>query len=430
MTRRAILSRGATGYGAVVGAVGAQASQALGSFLILAVAARSLDLGSLGLLSLLYGLLVLSAATTSGFVGDSLTVLNRQSNALRAGLQVWLFLLSAGCAVAVPLAVWALGLVDTVQAFLLGLAIAAYLVEDVLRRLHMACLLFQRIVLMDLTAIAAALLLLLVVGQPTDLTVTSFLAAIAVGQAAGTVAGVVALPAAERVLVSLRGAHWRTVAAYGSWRAAQQALRPALLTALRSAVVMLVAFEASGALELARVYAAPAMLVVGGISSYLFASFARARTVPLEQLLRRADRGVLALLCMTAVCTAVAVVALPTAGPLLLGSLPELTAVAGWLAYTAAVSAATPYGVLAAVRSNPSRIFLIRSADTVVSLGAVVLVVHFTANAALAPLAAAFGAALGGLAIRQILLAPLRTTDTKNTIVSTAPHERQLKKNA
>ncbi|MER2138431.1 MAG: hypothetical protein ABS909_11315, partial [Arthrobacter sp.] len=226
MTRGAVLSRGATRYGAVVGAVGAQASQALGSFLILAVAARSLDLGSLGLLSLLYGLLVLSAATTSGFVGDSLTVLNRQSNALRAGLQAWLFLLSAGCAVAVPLAVWALGLVDPMQAFLLGLAIAAYLVEDVLRRLHMACLLFQRIVLMDLTVIAAALLLLLLVGQQTELTVTSFLAAIAVGQAAGAVAGVVALPAAERVLVSLRGAQWRTVAAYGGWRAAQQALRP------------------------------------------------------------------------------------------------------------------------------------------------------------------------------------------------------------
>jgi len=125
----------------------------------------------------------------------------------------------------------------------------------------------------------------------------------------------------------------------------------------------------------------------------------------------------------------VAVAALPTAGPLLLGSLPELAAVAGWLTYTAAVSAATPYGVLAAVRSNPSRIFLIRSADTVVSLGAVVLVVHLTANAALAPLAAAFGAALGGLAIRQILLVPLRTTEAKKTIVST-PHERELEKNA
>ena len=420
----------ATRYRSLVGAVGAHASQALGSFLILAVAARSLNLGSLGLLSLLYGLLVLPAATTSGFVGDSLTVLNRRSKVLRAGLQVWMFLLSFACAVAVPLAVWALGLVNLTQAVLLGLAVAAYLVEDVLRRLLMACMLFQRIVVMDVSVIAGALLLLLLVGQQTELTVSSFLAAIAIGQAAGAVAGVVALPAAERVLVSLRGAQWRAVAAYGSWRAAQQSLRPALLTALRSAVVLMVALEASGALELARVYAAPAMLVVGGISSYLFASFARAREVPLEQLLRRADRGVLALLCTTAACTAAAVLALPTAGPLLLGSLPELAAVAGWLTYTAAVSAATPYGVLAAVRSNPSRIFLIRFIDTLVSLGAVVLLVHLTGNAALAPLAAAFGAALGGLAIRQILLVPLRTTALKNTTVSTTPHERELEKHA
>lgn len=420
----------ATRYRSLVGAVGAQASQALGSFLILAVAARSLNLGSLGLLSLLYGLIVLSAATTSGFVGDSLTVLNRRSKVLRAGLQVWMFLLSFACAVAVPLAVWALGLVNLTQAVLLGLAVAAYLVEDVLRRLLMACMLFQRIVVMDVSVIAGALLLLLLVGQQTELTVSSFLAAIAVGQATGAVAGVVALPAAERVLVGLRGAQWRAVAAYGSWRAAQQSLRPALLTALRSAVVLMVALEASGALELARVYAAPAMLVVGGISSYLFASFARAREVPLEQLLRRADRGVLALLCTTAACTAAAVLALPTAGPLLLGSLPELAAVAGWLTYTAAVSAATPYGVLAAVRSNPSRIFLIRFIDTLVSLGAVVLLVHLTGNAALAPLAAAFGTALGGLAIRQILLVPLRTTALKNTTVSTTPHERELEKHA
>lgn len=418
-----------SGHRGAIGAVAAQATQALGAFLIMAVAARFLGLGSLGLLSVLYGLLVLSAATTSGFVGDSLTVLDRRSPGLRAGMQLWLVALCLLCAAFVPLAVWAIGIVSAGQALLLGLAVAAYLVEDVLRRLLMACLLFHRIIMMDVSVMAASLLILFFAGQEGQLTVTSFLAAIAAGQAVGAAVGVVLIPSDERILVSFRGAQWRTVGAYGSWRAAQQSLRPALLTAMRSAVIMVVAFEASGALELARVYAAPAMLVVTGISSYLFAAFARSRTDSLGRLLQRADRGVLALLSMTAACTAVAILALPTAGPMVLGSLPELSAVAGWLLYTAAVSAATPYGVLAAVRCRPRSIFIIRLVDTAVSLGSVITVVHLTGNASLAPLAAAAGAALGGLAIRQLLLVPLRGSDN-TTCVSTTPHERELENHA
>lgn len=114
---------------------------------------------------------------------------------------------------------------------------------------------------------------------------------------------------------------------------------------------------------------------------------------------------------------------------MVLGSLPELSAVAGWLLYTAAVSAATPYGVLAAVRCRPRSIFIIRLVDTAVSLGSVITVVHLTENASLAPLAAALGAALGGLAIRQLLLVPLRGSDN-TTCVSTTPHERELENHA
>ena len=413
-------------YRAAAGAVAAQSSQALGAFLIMAVAARYLDLGGLGLLSVLYGLLVLSAATTSGFVGDSLTVLNRQSNGLRGAMQFWLLVLSLGCAVAVPAAVWFLGLVTGLQALVLGLAVAAYLVEDVLRRLLMACMLFHRIVLMDVSVIVCSFLVVLSYGIQGQLTVTAFLTAIAGGQAAGAAVGVFALPRKEKKLVSLHGAQIRVVAAYGTWRAAQQCLRPGLLTAMRTAVIVLVALEASGQLELARVYSAPAMLVVGGVSSYLFASFARAHTDSLEKLLQRADRGVFALLSITAICAVAALLALPAAGPLLLGSQPELTAVAGWLLYTAAVSAATPYGVLAAVRSSAGRIFLIRLLDTVISLCAVILMIQLTGNASLAPLAAALGPALGGLAIRNLLLVPLRGHKTGTTTVSTKPHEREL----
>lgn len=417
--------------GGAAGAVAAQASQALGSFLIMAVAARSLGLSGLGLLGILYGLLVLSAATTSGFVGDALTVLDRGAKGLRAGLQLWLLILCLVCSVTVPAAAVLTGLIDITQALLLGAAVAAYLLVNVLRRLLMACMLFHRIVLTDLSVIAGSLLLLLAFsGQHRPLTVTDFLAAIGGGQALGVVVGILVLPAAERTLAGLRGAQWKAVAGYGAWRAAQQSLRPATLTAMRTAVVLLVTLEASGALELARVYTAPAMLVVAGISSYLFAAFARDRGASLDQLLRRADRGVLALLGLTAACTAAALLALPIAGPLLLGSLPEITAVAGWLVYTAAVSSATPYGVLAAVRSSAARVFVLRLVDTAVSIGAVLLVVHLTSNASLAPLAAALGAVLGGFGLRQLLLVPHMKRDGQLLSVSTASSKKELENHA
>src|SRR5699024_1591673 len=52
----------------------AQAIQSLTSMVVLMLAAKLLGLEALGLFSILYGALILAAAITSGFVGDTLMV--------------------------------------------------------------------------------------------------------------------------------------------------------------------------------------------------------------------------------------------------------------------------------------------------------------------------------------------------------------------
>ena len=395
-------------------AVAAQASQGLTAFLILAVAARTLSLPELGSLSILYGLLVLCSALTTGFVGDSLTVLDRFNAGTRGGLLGWFVVLGLGCSVVVPSAAWAAGLIGPPEISMLAAAVATYLVKDVLRRTLMAGLRFAGIVVADFAVLPVAGGVLAAghaVGGDGGLGL--FLAALAVGQLAGIAVGWLMLPGHERSRASLRGARWRQVAGFGAWRAAQQALRPALLTGLRTAVVLLLSLEAAGLLEVARVYAAPAMQVVAGISSYLFASFAGNRGAPPAALLRQADRGVAALTLITLTGSAAALVLLPVAGPIVTGRSPDAWAVAAWLAYAGATAAATPYGTLAAVRAGSLRVFLIRLADTTAALlgGAAVLAVAGSASPV--PFAAAAAALAGGLALRRFLLVPLLATDAE-----------------
>lgn len=408
--RRAARTRG--GRAPAAWAVAAQASQGLTAFLILAVAARTLSLPELGSLSILYGLLVVCGALTTGFVGDSLTVLDRFDPGTRGGLVGWLVVLGVGCSLIVPPAAWAAGLIGPPELGALAAAVATYLVKDVLRRTLMARLHFTGIVFADLMVLPVAGGVL-AGGHAVDGDggLGLFLAALAVGQLAGIVVAWLMLPVQERSRASLRGARLRRIAGFGAWRAAQQALRPTLLTGLRTAVVLVLSLEAAGLLEVARVYAAPAMQIVAGISSYLFASFAGNRAAPMATLLRQADRGVAALTLITLTGSVAALLLLPVAGPIVTGRSPDAWAVAAWLAYAGATAAATPYGTLAAVRAGSLRVFLIRLADTVAALLAGAAVLAVAGSASPLPFAAAAAALAGGLALRRFLLVPLLATD-------------------
>ena len=298
-------------------AIAAQGSQAAGSLLLQVVAARTLGITGLGQFGLLYGILVLATAISSGFVGDSLTVLDRGSSDVRAALQNWLVIVALVGALLCSMGVWVTGFVTKQDAVAFGVATFVFLIEDAIRRLLMASLRFWRIVVVDTMSL---LVLAVVLLFAPALTLAWLFVALAAGQAVAIVVGVCLLPTEERWLArpALPAQH-RIVFAYGALRALQQAVRPSLLALTRVVVIALVGVAAAGQLEAGRIYTAPALLVVFGLNSFLFASYALDSKSALTAALRRADRGVLLLVAITVAFGVVAVLCVPVLGPLIAG---------------------------------------------------------------------------------------------------------------
>jgi O-antigen/teichoic acid export membrane protein len=390
-----------------VGAIGAQGTQALASFALQIIVVRSLGLDGLGTFSILYGVMVLVAGLLTGFVGDSLVVLERRERSVRSALEQYTVGLSVGAALIAAVITSISGLVTPRQAALFALAVVLFAFEELMRRLLMANIGFWRVAAIDLAAFIGTMCVLGAAALFHGLTLDTFLIAISVGQVAAVALGAVLLPRAERFLVAFGPGGHRVVAGYGIWRSSQQLLRPALLTAVRTLVTLFLGLAATGLLETARVYVAPAMLVISGLTSFLFVSYARDKTAKVSDQLPRADRAVGALLGVTLLMGIALVVALPLLGHLLFGTTPQYAAVLGWLAYTASVSAVTPYGALAAVGGRQALVFAIRLADTVLSAVAVVVMLALGSAAAYAPVALAIGSIAGGVAIRLVVLAPI-----------------------
>jgi len=392
----------------VLGALGGQGTQALLGLAGQIVAARLLAPSDFGVWAVLYGVVVVFAALASGFVGDSLTVLDRGSADVRRGLWAWAAVWCLAAPAVAGVVIGLSGVLEPVEAVLFALAAGAFAAEEVARRLLMAQLRFWRLVVVDLSGLGALLAVagVLAAGGTTGLPLP--LGALAAGQA---VALVVALLLAGPRRSAAPAPSWATghsgvriVAAYGSLRAAQAVVRPSLLTVTRLLVVLFVGTAATGDLEAARVFVAPVLLLVGGLSTYLFATFAVAHAVPTRTLVRRADRAVLRLLVGALAVGAVAVLLAPVAGELVAGRPLDTVAVAAWAAYAVSVAAVTPYGSLAAVRGGQGRVLAVRVADSFFSLAAAVAVLGVGAPPAAVPLALCTGSVLGGLLVRRVVL--------------------------
>lgn len=396
-------------------AAAAQCLQAVGSLLLILVASRFLDVQDLGLFSILYGLFVLGSGLVSGFVGDSSTVLDRSDRRIRGGLEAWFLIMAGSAAMLIALAGPFLGFTSPLHCLVIGLAGLAFMGEEIVRRQLMIGLSFGRVTLVDLSMILGTVAALGVAGRD-GVQLIDFVVAILVGQTVAALNGVLLLPRSERYLVRLNGAKLRAVAGFGVWRAAQQGLRPALLTSLRFVVVLYVGLAAAGELEIARVYAAPALLLVGGFASFLLPSYARDSTKPLHVLVGRADRAVLALAVTTVIGSVLALLLLPMAGPLLTGREPDPTAVAGWLCLSFGIGVSIPYGSLAAVRGKARTVFAVRLGETLLSLGLAVGITTLSGSFVFAPLCAAVGALSGALVLRLVILA-----EPGPTIVSLPP---------
>lgn len=391
-------------------AIVAQGAQAAVSFALQLLVLRALGVNELGRFAVLYGVLVLATAIVTGLVGDALVVLDRSTPTVRAGLAVMLYIAVVIIAVLAAFISAVTGFVTGWEAGFFGAAIAAFCVEEIVRRLLMTHMMFLRVALIDLLGFTIALAVIFAASSILSLAV--ILGAILAGQLVAAVVGWFLLPFGERSPIRLRGADLGVVWRYGAWRALQQTLRPAMFTVVRLLVLLAVGTAAVGLLEVARTYTSPVMLVVSGMSSFLFVRFAhqaRAGSGDGRSGLAVADRAVLALLALSLVLSAGAWFVAPMVGPWLFGVDLDPIAVLAWAAYGTSVALVTPYGALGAVTAKQGVVFLVRLIDTLAGLVGVVVLLMLDVPPAWTPLALAATSVLGGLALRIIAARGERT---------------------
>jgi len=391
------------------GAVAGQVTQAGAALVLQVAAARTLGAAGLATFSLVYGAIVLATAVVSGLVGDSLTVLDRADPGTRAALHVWAVAVATAAGVVGAVLVAVTGLLPLWAAVLLGCAVTAFVLEDVLRRLLMATGRFWSLPFVDAASLVLALLALVACAAAGRLSLASFVIALLVGQAgAGAVAWLLA-PSAERPTGPWRSPALAQVLDFGFWRAAGQTVRPALLTALRLLVVGVAGAAAYGPIEAARVYTAPTLIVVTGLGSYLLPHFVSIAGRPAAALVRNADRAAGALAAGVAVIAVVLFALLPLLAPLLTGGdFPvPVSSVAGWGAYAVASAVLLPYSGLATVYRRQRRVLALRTLEFV-SMAAVGVLLVLPGRAELwTPLALAVGPLLTAVAVRSMVLRPL-----------------------
>lgn len=391
-----------------MGGVTAQASQALASFTLQLLAVRLLGLDGLGRFATAYALIVVATALVTGFVGDSLTVLDRRDPRIRAGLQVWWLGLSFFAGVVLAVALGATGFVVWSTALVFGVATTIFVLEDTLRRLLMAGLAFWRIVLVDLAGLLVVVGAIVLAGMVVgDLGLIHFFGALGLGQLAALLLAVLLLPAEERHFAPMAHADLKSITVYGSWRSVQLTAKPALLAGVRILGITLVSAAAVGELEAARIYLSPAMIVVTGLTSVLFAGYAANREAPLRTLLTRGDRAVTRLVLGVVGLTSVALVSLPWAGPIITDGEYELSilAILGWAAFATATAATSPYSALAGVRGRQPVVVAIRLTESFISLLIVASLLMAGASILWVPLVLAGGVLGGGLVLRVVVLA-------------------------
>ncbi|MFJ4223999.1 hypothetical protein [Microbacterium sp. NPDC089695] len=392
-----------------VGAVIAQAAQAAIGLLLQILVARLLGIEEYGRFAILYGVVIVATAVVTGLVGDSLVVLDRASRSIRAGLQAVLLVTATLLAIGAFLIAWLTGFSDAVEALVFAVALAAFAVEEIVRRLLIAHMSFVRTAVTDVCGFVVALAIILGVHLADALSLTTFLLGIAAGQVVATVIGWFLVPRGDRHLVGLRGADMGAVWRYGVWRGLQQVLRPSLFTVTRLLVLAGSGLVAVGLLEAARTYTSPLILVIGGLSSFLFVRFADQHKAGRSGTVREADRVVGLLLLGTVAMSAIAVVLIPWVSPLLFDVTVDPLAVIAWLAYGMSVAIVTPYGALGAVGGRQIPVFLIRLSDTLLAVGVVIVMIMLGAEASALPFGLAAASLLGGIGLRWLVLSTGRS---------------------
>ena len=343
-----------------------------GSSLVLQlVALRTLGAGGLGAFSVLFGILVTVNSVQSGWLGDSLTVLDRFDPGIRRALvrsqvAIVALVLVVTTIVALPVAG-----VDGTTAILFGLASVAWVVEETFRRILIARREFWKLVVNDASFAAGSFGLVGVVALTGGtFTLETLVVALLGGAVVAIGVGVVQVPAVELSRGLVGPSKMRDVASFAVWRAAQVGLRPGSQALVRVIVVGAASYDALGRLEAARLLLAPVLTVVNGAGVYLLPTYsAQAKQ-------RRAFHPAvpLAMVVVGGLAAAYGAVAIVLRAPLTDLLTDETTAISiaallSWTAYSVGFGAGVPVGNALVARGRSRAAFDVRVVDAIIGVG-------------------------------------------------------------
>lgn len=390
-----------------VAALSAQFLSAGGSLVVQVLAARELGASEYGTFAIVYGVLVVLVAVLNGWVGDSLTVLDRFDTDIRAALTTSVAILLVGggllCA-AVALLVGAGGVGTGIS---VGAMAVTSLLAELCRRLFMIRQEFWRLSFNNVSLVAGtlgALALHSLLGG--ELSSAAFALALSLGSAGSVLVAAAQLPWREMRPGRLRWGAMTHVARFAVWRAVQIGIRPAVLVVVRFIVAATAGRAAVAALEVARLIQAPAQTFVQGVGSFLLPAFAaEARNdVPLTAAGRRRMRTMLvAVVGATGVVAAVPLTAPELFERILTGGDFEvpMSAILGWAAFSIAFAWGLPAANYAAAHQRSFDVFRARAVDAVVAVVAVAGLA-LAGHSDLAAFGMAFGSAVGAVLLTRI----------------------------
>jgi O-antigen/teichoic acid export membrane protein len=383
-----------------------QGINAGGSLLLQILAARTLGLAAYGSFAVCLALLSAATALYSGYVGDSLAVLDRHDRDTRATLvasAITLLVLAFGIAFGTVVAL----LHSPGAALVYAVMTVLWLIEETFRRILIARLEFWKLVANDSCYNAVALVTagaLLLVGQ--HITLGRIFVAMALGAATAVVVGIVQVPRAERTDLRPGWAAMRAVATFAAWRSLHAALRPTALLLSKALVISLISLTAAGVLEAGRLVVAPLQVIINGAGSFLLAAFAKSEHGKAARNNRMARYAVWLLLATVLVCgCALALLAGP-AGRIMTGRPVDPLLVFGWTAYLAVWAVGLPYISEVVARKHSRAVFVARLVDSVLGLVLAGIAIELHAGVAAVP----WLMALGGLyAVWRVVRLAIRT---------------------
>jgi exopolysaccharide production protein ExoQ len=387
-----------------LGALISQGLVAASSLGLQLVAFSQLGAGGLGSFSLLFGILVTVNSIQSGWIGDSLTVLDRFDPGFRRAL-IQSQVVAVGLTfVVTTLASLPIGGIDLNTAVLFGLASTAWVIEETIRRLLIARREFWKLVVNDAAFACGSFgLVSFTIISDNQFTLETLILALFAGAVVAIGLGVAQLPRVELSRGLLGPTRMPELASFAFWRAAQIGLRPGSQAIVRFIIVAAVSVEALGQLEAARLLLAPVLTAVNGAGVYLlptYSSQARQRqafrpAVPIAMAVvggAAAAYGAIALVLRS-----------PLAG-LLPGGGEAITALAllAWTAYSIGFGAGIPAGNAMVALGRSRDAFGVRCLDATVGIiGASILAIAGWVDAA--PFGLAAGTFVGAVMLLRRL---------------------------